>query len=167
MTRRTMIRRALLQSVGEVKARRVMTRRASSVQLRLEESHRRSVVLRRDGPGIFRAQWMNIVDVLRRCLLDLDETWLEELVSQSNTIQVQEDMARRTCFTEQYYTGTRRYCCAGKIAGKIGVKLCVIFTLFFLDISSIISSFGPASRLPQGIVSLHPWNAAGPQGKLL
>ena len=38
---------------------------------------------------------------------------------------------------------------------------------FFIDISSIMSSFGPASRLPQGIVSLHPWNTAGPPGKFL
>ena len=76
-------------------------------------------------------------------------------------------VARRTCFTEQYYTGTRRYCCAGKIAGKIRVKLCMIFWWFFFDISSIMNSFGPASRLPQDIISLHPWNAAGPPGNIM
>ena len=27
-----------------------------------------------------------------------------------------------------------------------------------------MNSFGPASCLPQGIVSLHPWDAAGPPG---
>ena len=53
------------------------------------------------------------------------------------------------------------------LAGHIMVKLCVIFGRFFIDISGFINSFGPASCLPQGIISLHPWNAAGPPGKFM
>ena len=30
-----------------------------------------------------------------------------------------------------------------------------------------MNSFGTAPRLPQGIISLHPWNAAGPPGKFM
>ena len=47
------------------------------------------------------------------------------------------------------------------------MKLCMIFLWFFIDISGSVSSFGPASRLPQDIISLHPWNAAGPPGKFM
>ena len=47
------------------------------------------------------------------------------------------------------------------------MKLCMIFGWLSVDISSVMSSFGPASCLPQGIVSLHPWNAAGPLGKFM
>ena len=37
-----------------------------------------------------------------------------------------QDMARRTCFREQYYTGTRGTTQPGKIAGKTQAKLYVI-----------------------------------------
>ena len=43
----------------------------------------------------------------------------------------------------------------------------MILGWFFIDISGFVSSFGPASCLPQGIIILHPWNAAGPPGKLM
>ena len=47
------------------------------------------------------------------------------------------------------------------------MKLYMILGWFFIDISGFVSSFGPASCLPQGIISLHPWNAAGPPGKFM
>ena len=53
------------------------------------------------------------------------------------------------------------------MAGHIRVKLCMIFGWLSVDISSVMSSFGPAARLPQGIVSLHPWNAVAPPGKFM
>ena len=43
----------------------------------------------------------------------------------------------------------------------------MILEWFFIDISGTMNSFGPASCLPQGIVILHPWNAAPQPGKLM
>ena len=57
----------------------------------------------------------------------LGEKWLEELVSESNTIQAQEDIAQ-----------------PGKIAGQYLRKLCVRFGRFIVHISGLISSFGLA-----------------------
>ena len=51
-------------------------------------------------------------------------------------------MARRTCFREQYYTGTRKYYCAGKIGVSDYVKLCVGFGWFFIYNFGFTSSFG-------------------------
>ena len=54
-------------------------------------------------------------------------TWLEELVSESNTIQAQEDITS-----------------PGKTAGSDPRKLCVRIRRFFIDISGWTSSFGLA-----------------------
>ena len=56
-----------------------------------------------------------------------DSTWLEELVSESNTIQAQEGITQ-----------------AGLSAGNNGVKLYGRFGRFFVRISGLISSFGLA-----------------------
>ena len=74
--------------------------------------------------------------------------WLEELVSKSNTIQAQEDIS-----------------VSGKIAGNIMVKLCGDRGRFIINISGLLSSFGPASCLVQDIISLHQWIAAGSSRK--
>ena len=52
-------------------------------------------------------------------------TWLEELASESNTIQAQ----------GKYYS-------AGKIGASDPVKLCVGFGWFFIDIFGLMCSFG-------------------------
>ena len=44
-------------------------------------------------------------------------------------------MARRTCFREQCYTGTRNCYCARKIGGSNPVKLYVLFGQYFQDFS--------------------------------
>ena len=53
-------------------------------------------------------------------------------------------MARRTCFREQYYTGTRKYYSAGKIGVSDPVKLCITFGWFFIDNFGLMCSFGLA-----------------------
>ena len=53
-------------------------------------------------------------------------------------------MARRTCFREQYYTGTRKYYSAGKIGVSNPLKLCVRFGWFFIDNFGLMCSFGLA-----------------------
>ena len=70
-------------------------------------------------------------------------------------------MARRTCFREQYYTGTRRYSVSGKIAGNIKVKLYVRLWWLFINISGLINSFGLSFCVVSDIISLLPWIAAG------
>ena len=75
-------------------------------------------------------------------------TWLEELVSKSNTIQTQEDIS-----------------VAGKIAGNIEAKLCIYLWWFFINISGLVNSFGPASCVAQDIISLLQWIAAGSSRK--
>ena len=77
-----------------------------------------------------------------------NSTWLEELASESNTIQAQEDIT-----------------VSGKIAGNIRPKLCINFGRFFIDISGSVSSFGLASFVVQDIISLLHWIAAGSPGK--
>ena len=71
-------------------------------------------------------------------------TWLEELVSKSNTIQTQEDIS-----------------VSGKIAGNIMVKLCGDRGRLFINTSGMVNSFRSASSLAQDIISLHLWIAAG------
>ena len=53
--------------------------------------------------------------------------WLEELASESNTIQAQEDITQ-----------------PGKTAGPDARKLYITFGRFFIDISGLINSFGLA-----------------------
>ena len=54
-------------------------------------------------------------------------------------------MARRTCFRERYYTGTKIYLVSGTIAGNIKVKLYIRFGWLFVHISGSMCSFGLAS----------------------
>ena len=54
------------------------------------------------------------------------------------------DMARRTCFREEYYTGMRDIIEARKIAGPDPRKLYVKMLCFVTDISGLINSFGLA-----------------------
>ena len=75
------------------------------------------------------------------------QTWLEELVQ------------------EQYYTGTRRYSLSGLKAGNNGAKLCVRFGRFIVDFSRSVNSFGLASFVAQGIITLLHWVATGPSRK--
>ena len=74
-------------------------------------------------------------------------------------------MARRTCFREQYYTGTRRYSVSGKIAGNIQVKLYMELGWLFDDISGSMCSFGLSSFVNLDMISLLPWIAAGSSRK--
>ena len=71
-------------------------------------------------------------------------TWLEELASESNTIQAQEDIS-----------------VSGKIAGNIRAKLYMRFGRFFIDISGSMCSFGLASFVDLEFISLLQWIAAG------
>ena len=75
-------------------------------------------------------------------------TWLEELVSESNTIQTQEDIS-----------------VSGKIAGNIRPKLCIYLWWFIINISGFLNSFWLASCVVQDIISLLHWIAAGSSGK--
>ena len=59
-------------------------------------------------------------------------TWLDELVSESNTIQVQEDITQ-----------------AGLKAGQDQRKLCMKKVWFFIDIFGLLCSFGIASSVVQ------------------
>ena len=75
-------------------------------------------------------------------------TWLEELVSESNTIQTQEDIS-----------------VSGKIAGNTKPKLCIYLVWFIGNISGSVSSFDLSSCVAQDIISLHLWIAAGSSRK--
>ena len=75
-------------------------------------------------------------------------TWLEELASESNTIQAQEDIS-----------------VSGKIAGQYQANIYVILGWLFVHISGYMYSFGLASCVVQDIISLLPWIAAGPSRK--
>ena len=74
-------------------------------------------------------------------------------------------MARRTCFREQYYTGTRNYFCAGKIGASNQVKLCVGFGRFFIDIFGLMCSFRLGLFVDLGMVSLNSWEPVRCPGK--
>ena len=75
-------------------------------------------------------------------------TWLEELASESNTIQAQEDITS-----------------PGKTAGPEPRKLYVRFGRFFIDISGSMYSFGLASCVDLEFISLLQWIAAAPSRK--
>ena len=75
-------------------------------------------------------------------------TWLEELASESNTIQTQ----------GKYYS-------AGKIGASDPVKLCIRFGRFFIDNFGFTSSFGLGSFVKRDMVSLHDWDLVRCPGK--
>ena len=74
-------------------------------------------------------------------------------------------MARRTCFREQYYTGTRNYNCAGKIGASNPVKQWVGFSQFFLIFSGLTNSFGLGSFVQRDMIILHQWELVQCPGK--
>ena len=78
----------------------------------------------------------------------LNSTWLEELASESNTIQAQEDILL-----------------ARVMAGSIRQKLYVRLGWLFDHISGLMCSFEPASFVAQDIISLLLWNSAGSSRK--
>ena len=75
-------------------------------------------------------------------------TWLEELASESNTIQAQEDITS-----------------PGKTARPDPRELYVGFGRFFIDISGSMYSFVFASCVDLEFISLLQWIAAGSSGK--
>ena len=77
------------------------------------------------------------------------------------------DMARRTCFREQYYTGMRGISVAGKTAGNIRRKLFVNIWWFFINISGSMYSFGLALFVVQDMCVFLQWLPAGGLGKSL
>ena len=77
------------------------------------------------------------------CKIDILK-WLEEFVSQSNTIQTQEDIS-----------------VAGKIAGNIKTKLCGDRGRLIINISGLVNSFWTSSCVARDIISLLPWIASG------
>ena len=74
-------------------------------------------------------------------------------------------MARRTGFREQYYTGTRKYYCAGKIGASNPVKLCVTFGQFFFDNFGLTNSFGLGLCMQRDMIILHQWKLVRCPGK--
>ena len=75
-------------------------------------------------------------------------TWLEELASDSNTIQAQEDIMS-----------------ARVMASNIKLKLYMGKRSLIINISGSMYSFGLASCVAQDIISLLHWIAAGPSRK--
>ena len=75
-------------------------------------------------------------------------TWLEELASESNTIQAQEDIMS-----------------ARVMASNIRAKLYVNLRWLFDHISELTNSFGVSSFVNLDMVSLLPWVAAGSSRK--
>ena len=75
-------------------------------------------------------------------------------------------MARRTCFKEQYYTGTIVFIVSGETLGNLGVKLYMILWRLLFDISGFMNSFGLALffEAHDSVVLLH-WIAAGLPGQ--
>ena len=76
-------------------------------------------------------------------------------------------MARRTCFKEQYYTGTRNYFCAGKIGGSDQIKLYINLGWFFIDDFWLMCSFGLGFFVDLGMVSLYGWEPVRCPGKFI
>ena len=73
----------------------------------------------------------------------MNSTWLEELASESNTIQAQEDIVL-----------------ARVMVGNIQLKLCVGLGWLLDHVSGLMCSFELASCVAQDIISLLPWIAA-------
>ena len=78
----------------------------------------------------------------------LNSTWLEELASESNTIQAQEDIMS-----------------ARVMASNIRPKLYVLLGWLFDDISGLMCSFEVASCVVQDIINLLPCVAEGSSRK--
>ena len=76
------------------------------------------------------------------------------------TRNVEFHMVRRTCFREQYYTGTRRYMSAREEGRRIPVKLYIRLGWLFINISRYMCSFGLASCVVQENISLLHWITA-------
>ena len=93
-------------------------------------------------------KWMSLGSGVCADARWLYSTWLEELASESNTIQAQEDIS-----------------VSGKIAGNIKVKLYVRLGWLFDDISGLLYSFGLSSFVNLDMVNLLPWIAAGSSRK--
>ena len=74
----------------------------------------------------------------------INSTWLEELASESNTIQAQEDIMS-----------------ARVMASNIRLKLYIRLGWLFDRSSGLMCSFGLVSFVVQDIISLLPWIAAG------
>ena len=75
-------------------------------------------------------------------------TWLEELASESNTIQAQEDIMS-----------------ARVMASNIRPKLYILLGWLFDHISGSMCSFELASFVVQDIINVLPWIAAGSSRK--
>ena len=78
----------------------------------------------------------------------LNSTWLEELASESNTIQAQEDIMS-----------------ARVMASNIGQKLYILLGWLFDHISGLMCSFELSSFVDLDMISLLPWIAAGSSRK--
>ena len=78
----------------------------------------------------------------------LNSTWLEELASESNTIQAQEDIMS-----------------ARVMASNIRLKLYMRLGWLFDHISGLMCSFELASFVAQDIITMLPWIAAGSSRK--
>ena len=79
----------------------------------------------------------------------LNSTWLEELASESNTIQAQEDIMS-----------------ARVMASNIRVKLYILLGWLFNNISGLTNSFGFSSFVNLDMVSLLQWIAAASSTKI-
>ena len=98
--------------------------------------------------GCFRAP-ENLSGTQNRVLTHNElHTWLEELASESNTIQAQ----------GKYYS-------AGKTGASDPVKLCVGFGKFFIDNFGLTNSFGLGSCMQRDMVILHDWDLVRCPGK--
>ena len=76
-----------------------------------------------------------------------------------------EQMARRTGFREQYYTGTRKYFSVGKIGASDQVTLCIRFGLFFIDIFWNLYSFWLGLFVELELCHIYIMEAVGSLGK--
>ena len=68
------------------------------------------------------------------------------------TRNVEDYMARRTCFREEYYTGMRGYNSAREDSRPKQKKTIYKNLMVFIDISGLISSFGLAAFVVQEYV---------------
>ena len=74
-------------------------------------------------------------------------------------------MARRTCFREQYYTGTMNYYWARKIGASNHVKLYILLGWFFIDNFGLTNSFGLGSFVQRDMIILHQLKLVQGPGK--
>ena len=129
------------------------------------------------GPGKSLSQRLGEVKVSRLMTKNWEFHSLRTLADRKMTFQKHfrcadahcgsPDMARRTCFREQYYTGMREISEAGKTAGNIRRKLYMIFGWFFINFSGYMCSFGLTLFVVQDICVFLQWIPAGGLGKSL